>query len=76
MAMVCLCHGVSDRTVDKAIARGAITVDLVGDACRAGTSCGVCRETIQAKLAVLGLTPVGLPRRHDDALSSVDAVSA
>lgn len=54
MAMVCLCHGVSDRTVDRAIDRGAVTVDLVGDACRAGTSCGVCRETISAKLVALG----------------------
>jgi bacterioferritin-associated ferredoxin len=46
MAMVCLCHGVSERKVERAIAHGATSVDDVGDACRAGTSCGVCRETI------------------------------
>jgi bacterioferritin-associated ferredoxin len=47
MAMVCLCHGVSERKVERAISHGAATVDDVGVACRAGTSCGVCRETIE-----------------------------
>jgi bacterioferritin-associated ferredoxin len=46
MAMVCLCHGVSERKVERAIAHGATTVDDVGYACRAGTTCGTCRETI------------------------------
>jgi assimilatory nitrate reductase catalytic subunit len=46
MAMVCLCHGVSERKVERAISHGASTVDDVGFACRAGTTCGVCRETI------------------------------
>jgi bacterioferritin-associated ferredoxin len=45
--MVCLCHGVSERKVERAIAHGAGTVDDVGAACRAGTNCGVCRETIR-----------------------------
>jgi len=44
--MVCLCRGVSERTVAKAIDRGASTVDEVGMACRAGTGCGICRATI------------------------------
>lgn len=55
MAMVCLCHGVSGRTVDAAIERGACTVDEVGDACRAGTSCGICRETVLDLLVARGL---------------------
>lgn len=54
--MVCLCHGVSERKVERAIDRGACSIDDVGEACRAGTSCGVCRETIHdmlvAKVAV------------------------
>ncbi|MCU1359175.1 MAG: Nitrate reductase, large subunit [Ilumatobacteraceae bacterium] len=45
--MVCLCHGVSERKVERAIAHGATSVDDVGAACRAGTSCGICRQTIQ-----------------------------
>jgi len=44
--MVCLCRGVSERTVLKAIDRGASTVDEVGLDCRAGTGCGICRDTI------------------------------
>ena len=44
--MVCLCHGVSERKVERAISHGATTVDEVGFACRAGTTCGTCRETI------------------------------
>lgn len=44
--MVCLCHGVSERKVERAILHGATTIDEIGQACRAGTSCGICRETI------------------------------
>jgi bacterioferritin-associated ferredoxin len=50
MAMVCLCRGVSERKVERAISHGALTVDEVGDACGAGTSCGTCRETIHDML--------------------------
>ncbi|MGD9997443.1 MAG: bacterioferritin-associated ferredoxin, partial [Ilumatobacteraceae bacterium] len=46
MAMVCLCRGVSERKVERAISHGALTVDEVGAACGAGTSCGTCRHTI------------------------------
>ncbi len=53
--MVCLCHGVSGSTVERAIDRGATTIDAVGDACRAGTSCGVCRETVLDLLIARGV---------------------
>jgi assimilatory nitrate reductase catalytic subunit len=46
MALVCLCHGVSERKIERAIDRGATSIDDVGFVCRAGTNCGVCRETI------------------------------
>jgi bacterioferritin-associated ferredoxin len=51
MAMVCLCHGVSERTVRKAIERGAGTIEQVGEVCRAGTCCHGCHATIDAMLA-------------------------
>jgi bacterioferritin-associated ferredoxin len=51
MAMVCLCHGVSERRVRREIERGAGTVEQVGQACRAGTCCGGCRPTIESLLA-------------------------
>jgi bacterioferritin-associated ferredoxin len=49
--MVCLCEGVSERKVRKAIDRGASSVDLVTAACRAGGRCGGCHPTIEAMLA-------------------------
>ena len=57
--MVCLCRGVSERTVAKAIDRGATTIAEVGMACGAGTGCGVCRATI----ADMIITRVSV-RRH------------
>jgi bacterioferritin-associated ferredoxin len=48
---VCLCNGVSDRAVRKAIRRGAATVEDVGARCGAGTGCGGCRSELEALLA-------------------------
>jgi bacterioferritin-associated ferredoxin len=44
---VCLCKGVSDRTVKACIREGADTVSEVGRACGAGTDCGSCRGMIR-----------------------------
>jgi bacterioferritin-associated ferredoxin len=44
--MVCLCNGVSERKVRKAIERGAATEDEVAAACGAGDRCGGCRPTV------------------------------
>ncbi|MGH9135322.1 MAG: (2Fe-2S)-binding protein [Ilumatobacteraceae bacterium] len=52
MALVCLCYGVSERKVAKAIDRGAATVQEVGDELMAGTCCGGCTETITEMLVV------------------------
>ena len=46
MAYVCLCNSVSERKVRRAIDRGASTIDEVGAACGAGTSCQGCHDTI------------------------------
>jgi bacterioferritin-associated ferredoxin len=43
---VCLCKGVSDRTVRACIRAGAGTVHEVGKGCGAGTDCGACRSMI------------------------------
>jgi len=45
--IVCLCKGVSDRTVRLVIADGAKSVDAVGARCGAGTDCRSCRHAIQ-----------------------------
>ncbi|QGG97101.1 hypothetical protein GH723_12630 [Actinomarinicola tropica] len=44
--IVCHCHAVNDATVLDAIAGGAGDVAAVGRACRAGTGCGGCHETL------------------------------
>lgn len=44
---VCLCKGVSDRTVLATIRAGACSVAEVGRRCGAGSDCGACRGTIR-----------------------------
>lgn len=49
--IICLCQGVSDRTVRAAIGAGAASLDDVSSACSAGSDCGVCQATILDMLA-------------------------
>jgi assimilatory nitrate reductase catalytic subunit len=44
--MVCACLKVGARTIGKARAAGAVTVEAVGAATGAGTNCGSCRVEI------------------------------
>ena len=44
---ICLCRAVSHKTILEVIRRGARTVEQVADECRAGTSCGRCRESLE-----------------------------
>lgn len=48
---VCICAGVPDNEVHSCIARGARTLDEVGERCGAGTGCGSCHARISALLA-------------------------
>lgn len=54
---VCLCRGVSDRTVRRAIARGARSIEQIGDACDAGTRCGGCWPILEDLLEAAGHEP-------------------
>jgi bacterioferritin-associated ferredoxin len=47
---VCMCFAVCDREIRSCIARGARTVEDVGDATEAGTGCGSCHEHIDTLL--------------------------
>jgi bacterioferritin-associated ferredoxin len=59
---VCLCRGVSDRKVRKAINRGATTVEEISRTCGAGSGCGGCRPELQAMLhEVCGGCEAALP---------------
>jgi bacterioferritin-associated ferredoxin len=48
---VCICYAVPDSAIRACIARGARTVEEVGDACDAGTGCGSCHDHIDVFLA-------------------------
>jgi bacterioferritin-associated ferredoxin len=52
--IVCLCHAVRDRELDRAIADGAETVAEVGEQCGAGTGCGACIPEIEERLENAG----------------------
>ena len=51
MALVCLCHGVSDRVIRAEIEDGASTREEIGRRCDAGLSCGTCHPTLDRLLA-------------------------
>ena len=46
--IVCLCRGVSERQVETAVTKGAMTVHEVARACGAGSDCGACRHMLSA----------------------------
>lgn len=41
---VCVCHGVTDRTIREAAQRGVDNLDALACETGAGTCCGSCRE--------------------------------
>jgi bacterioferritin-associated ferredoxin len=43
---ICVCYAVTDVVIDAAIANGAMSVEAVARACRAGGDCGACRGAI------------------------------
>jgi assimilatory nitrate reductase catalytic subunit len=47
---VCACFGVGMNTILGAVAGGAVSVEAVGAALKAGTNCGACRPEIAALL--------------------------
>lgn len=47
---VCVCKAVSEAEVNQAIDQGALTLEEVTRACRAGGDCGACRGHIEHML--------------------------
>ncbi len=45
---VCLCVGVTNKTVADAVAAGASTSKQVAAACGAGSECGRCLRTVRS----------------------------
>lgn len=48
--IVCLCNGVSERTVESAIHEGARSVAEVSLQCGAGAGCGACHCQISEQI--------------------------
>ena len=48
--IVCLCKGVSSRTIVDEARRGACTLKQIRQACQAGTDCGACVPQIRQLL--------------------------
>ena len=46
--VVCHCHGISDRTIRRAVREGAVSSEEVTRSCSAGGTCGGCRPRIDA----------------------------
>jgi assimilatory nitrate reductase catalytic subunit len=61
MAIACLCRGVSERKIRRAVDNGALSVAQVGDICTAGTCCSGCHETIES---IIDECVVSAPQRR------------
>jgi bacterioferritin-associated ferredoxin len=59
---VCICAAVPDHEIRSCVARGASTVEEVGDACGAGTGCGSCHDRIDTFIAAAANPMAGLAR--------------
>jgi len=51
MALICHCEAVRERTIQKAIRRGATTLEAVQAECGAASRCGGCEPAVRAMLA-------------------------
>ena len=61
---VCVCHAITDRDIDQAVAQGAVTLDRLKEELDVGTACGCCAEHIEQRLRE-GLTGAGAGAGYD-----------
>lgn len=59
--VVCLCQGVSEKTVRASIDEGARTRQQVTEACGAGDGCGTCHRTIKTLIVECRRAKPGCP---------------
>ncbi|MBM4243564.1 MAG: (2Fe-2S)-binding protein [Deltaproteobacteria bacterium] len=74
--VVCLCQGVSDRSVRASIEAGARTRQQVTNACGAGDGCGTCHRTIKSLIAECRGAGAAIPRRSVSLVFGETAPSA
>ncbi|MFZ6183289.1 (2Fe-2S)-binding protein [Nannocystis pusilla] len=68
--IVCLCKGVSCRTILAEARRGACTLKQIRQTCQAGTGCGACVQQIRQ------LLESAAPARHEHHSGSVGGSEA
>jgi len=61
---VCLCHGVTDRAIREAAARGVRCLDVLATETGLGTCCGACRPLALQVLGEAPELPQSLPAAH------------
>jgi assimilatory nitrate reductase catalytic subunit len=66
--VVCSCNGVRARAISEALAAGAASVDAVGAACKAGTTCGSCKPEISRMIRLQEHTSTETTDDQPDAL--------
>lgn len=75
--IVCLCHAVSDRQIQRCVAGGAGSPGAVSRACGAGTGCGGCVPTVRALIDEARFDEArmaGVTAQHDGGQVSVAAL--
>lgn len=50
--IVCVCKGVSSRTILDEVRRGNASMQGIADSCQAGTGCGCCKQQIRQLVEV------------------------
>jgi bacterioferritin-associated ferredoxin len=73
--IVCICHRVSDRDIERVALQGCTRFEDLQDELRVGTSCGVCRDcarqTFEAQQAAASQRVAWTPARGRAAAPSV-----
>jgi bacterioferritin-associated ferredoxin len=59
--IVCHCHGVTDRTIRRAVREGACSLRQVALASRAGRMCGGCRPLVKKLIEEESTLPSAAP---------------
>ncbi len=66
--IVCLCHRVSDRDIERAVRDGMLCFEMLQDETRVASSCGAChdcaRELFDACCSRLPAQPAAAPGKR------------
>ncbi len=69
--LVCLCHGISDRTIQQLVEHGCGSVMELSRRCGAGSDCGACAPDLARALRRRRVNQLARrPERLDPALAA------